>query len=75
MVVEALTRLRLPTGLDEWLEGDRGAAVERALVVDKKRSAGTVSYVALARVGEPSVVSLSLRDLLNLLRQRTTPAE
>ncbi len=74
-VVEALTRLRLPTGLDEWLEGDRGAAVERALVVDKKRSAGTVSYVALARIGEPSVVSLSLRDLLGLLRQRTAPAE
>ncbi len=70
LVVDALTRLRLPTRLDEWLEGERGAAVERALVVDKKRSAGTLSYVALARVGEASVVSLSVRDLLGLLRQR-----
>ena len=75
LVVDALTRLRLPTNLDEWLVGERGAAVERALVVDKKRSDGTVSYVALARVGEPSVVSLPLRDLLGLLRQRTPPVE
>ena len=70
LVVDALTRLRLPTDLDSWLVGERGTAVERALVVDKKRSAGTVSYVALARVGEPSVLSLSVRDLLALLRQR-----
>ena len=27
LVVDALTRLRLPTGLDEWLVGERGAAV------------------------------------------------
>lgn len=70
LVVDALTRLRLPTDLEPWLEGERGAAVERALIVDKKRSVGTVSYVALARVGEASVVSLSMRDLLGLLRQR-----
>lgn len=69
LVVDALTRLRLPTGLDEWLVGERGAAVERALVIDKKRSAGTVSYVALARVGEPSVLTLAWRDLIGLLRQ------
>lgn len=70
LVVDALTRLRLPTGLDEWLVGERGAAVERALLIDKKRSAGTVSYVGLAGVGEPSVLSLAMRDLIGLLRQR-----
>ena len=69
LVVDALTRLRLPTGLDEWLVGDRGAAVERALVIDKKRSAGSVSYVGLVRVGEPSVLTLAWRDLIGLLRQ------
>jgi 3-dehydroquinate synthase len=69
LVVDALTRLRLPTGLDEWLVGERGVAVERALVTDKKRSAGTVSYVALVRVGEPSVLTLAWRDLIGLLRQ------
>ena len=73
LVVDALTRLRLPTGLDEWLVGERGAAVERALLVDKKRAAGSVSYVALAGVSEPSVLSLALRDLMGLLRQRVGP--
>ncbi len=74
LVVDALTRLRLPTGLDEWLTGERGAALERALVLDKKRTGGTVSYVALARPGEPSVLSLALRELLGLLRPRPTGA-
>ncbi|MBK7824852.1 3-dehydroquinate synthase family protein [Nannocystis sp.] len=69
LVVDALTCLRLPTGLDEWLVGERGVAVERALQSDKKRAAGSVSYVALAGVGEPSVLSLALRDLIGLLRQ------
>jgi len=73
LVVDALTRLRLPTGLDEWLVGERGAAVERALLIDKKRAAGSVSYVGLAGVGEPSVLSLALRDLMGLLRQRVGP--
>jgi 3-dehydroquinate synthase len=68
LVTDALVRLRLPTALDEWLDGDRGAAVERALVADKKRAAGTVSYVALVRPGEPTVVTLPLRDILGLLR-------
>jgi hypothetical protein len=40
------------------LTGERGAAVEKAILLDKKRAAGTVSYVALTRVGEPSVLSL-----------------
>ena len=70
-VVDALARLRLPTDLDAWLTGERGAALERALVVDKKRSGGAISYVTLVRVGEPSVLSLPLRDLFGLLRPRT----
>ena len=70
LVVDALTRLHLPTGLDEWLVGERGVAVERALLIDKKRTAGSVSYVGLAGVGEPSVLSLAMRDLIGLLRQR-----
>ncbi len=73
-VVDALTRLRLPTDLDVWLTGDRGAAVERALVADKKRSGGTVSFVTLVRVGEPSVLSLPTRDLFGLLRPRAPTA-
>jgi 3-dehydroquinate synthetase len=74
LVVDALARLRLPTDLDAWLTGDRGVAVERALVADKKRSGGAISYVALVRVGEPSVLSLPLRDLFGLLRPRTPAA-
>ena len=74
LVVDALARLRLPTDLDAWLTGDRGAAVERALVADKKRSGGAISYVTLVRVGEPSVLSLPLRDLFGLLRPRTPAA-
>ena len=70
LVVDALTRLRLPTGLDEWLVGERGAAVERALAVDKKRGGGTVSYVALARVGDPLVLTISPKEIIGLLRQR-----
>ena len=74
LVVDALTRLRLPTDLDGWLTGDRGTAVERALIADKKRSGGAVSYVTLVRVGEPSVLSLPVRDLFGLLRPRSPTA-
>jgi 3-dehydroquinate synthetase len=70
IVTDALTRLRLPTDLDEWLTGDRGSAVEKAILVDKKRAAGTVSYVALTRVGEPFVLTLPARDIMDLLRTR-----
>ncbi|MGB1274748.1 MAG: 3-dehydroquinate synthase, partial [Nannocystaceae bacterium] len=41
-MVEALTKLRLPTDLDAWLCGERREAVERALMHDKKRAAGKV---------------------------------
>ncbi|HEY8377824.1 MAG TPA: hypothetical protein VIK91_15115, partial [Nannocystis sp.] len=70
LVTQALERLRLPRDLDDWLVGERGAAVERALAADKKRAGGTVSYVALARVGEPLVLPLTPREILSLLRQR-----
>lgn len=70
LVTDALTRLRLPTDLDDWLTGDRGSAVEKAILVDKKRAAGTVSYVALTRVGDPFVLTLPARDIMDLLRPR-----
>lgn len=70
MVTAALERLRLPRDLDAWLVGERGAAVERALAVDKKRGGGTVSYVALARVGDPLVLTISPKEIIGLLRQR-----
>lgn len=70
LVTDALQRLRLPTDLDAWLSGERGTAVERALTIDKKRAGGTVSYVALTRVGEPFVISLTPKEILGLLRQR-----
>jgi len=73
LVTGALARLRLPQDLDAWLVGERGVAVERALAVDKKRVGGTVSYVALARVGEPLVLPLTPREILGLLRQRAQP--
>jgi 3-dehydroquinate synthase len=71
-IVAALARLRLPTDLDAWLTGDLGDAVERLLAHDKKRSGGQVSYVVIARLGEPSVISLHFRELMALARQGTT---
>jgi 3-dehydroquinate synthase len=67
-IVAALERLRLPTDVDAWLSGERGAAVERALAHDKKRGAGQVSFVVIAAIGEPSVISLNPRELLALVR-------
>ncbi|MCA9689933.1 MAG: 3-dehydroquinate synthase [Myxococcales bacterium] len=75
-MVAALTRLRLPTELDVWLVGERGEAVERALSVDKKRTASSLSFVALARLGEPTVLSLSRAEILSLLREgKRRPAD
>ncbi|MCB9567451.1 MAG: 3-dehydroquinate synthase [Myxococcales bacterium] len=66
---DAFARLRLPTDLDVWLSGERGAAVERMLGQDKKRSGGQLSFVVIARLGEPSVLSLHVRELLALARR------
>ena len=59
----------LPHGGDLFRQKVR-AAVERALATDKKRAGGTVSYVALARVGEPVVLTLPPREIMSLLKQR-----
>lgn len=67
-MVEALTALRLPTELEPWLQGERGAAVERALANDKKRGGSTVTYIALAGVGEPHTLQLSPSEIMGLLR-------
>ena len=72
-ITAALARLGLPTDLDPWLAGERGDAVERILARDKKRSAGQVSFVVLARLGEPSVISLHFRELIALARQAAAP--
>ncbi|MEZ4448646.1 MAG: 3-dehydroquinate synthase [Nannocystaceae bacterium] len=69
LLVSALTRLRLPTDLDVWLVGERGAAVEKALWSDKKRARDQLSYVVVGRLGEPSVLSLGARELLGLCRR------
>jgi len=64
----ALERLRLPTDLERWLAGDRGEAVERALVSDKKRGAGTITYIGLEALGRPRVTKLRGDEILRLLR-------
>ncbi|MCH9686314.1 MAG: 3-dehydroquinate synthase [Deltaproteobacteria bacterium] len=67
-MVSALQTLALPTDLDPWLEGERGRAVERALLNDKKRSNATVTYIALASLGEPRTVQLAPAEIMALLR-------
>lgn len=69
-MVAALQAVRLPLELDPWLEGDRGKAVERAMANDKKRSGGTVTYIALAALGEPRTLQLAPAEILGLLRGR-----
>ncbi len=73
-MTSALAALRLPTDLDAWLGGEHGEAIERALSLDKKRNAGRVSYVALVRLGEPTVLTLSPREVLMSLRETVTSA-
>jgi 3-dehydroquinate synthase len=67
-VIHALERLRLPTDLDPWLAGDRGRKVERALVYDKKRAQDTITYIALAQIGEPRSLAMRVPEILGLLR-------
>jgi 3-dehydroquinate synthase len=69
-MVHALQALRLPTELDPWLEGEQGRALERAMVNDKKRSAGTITYIGLAGIGEPRTLKLAPPEILALLRER-----
>lgn len=67
-MVTALERLRLPTELDVWLSGARGEVVARALAHDKKRALTRVTYIGLARLGEPKVAELRPDEILALLR-------
>ncbi len=67
-IVEALTRLRLPTALDPWLEQKRTQALLRGLVADKKRDASAVSYIALERPGTPRIIELDPREIVRLLQ-------
>ncbi len=67
-MVRALETLRLPTELDTWLVGSRREVVEAALLHDKKRAAGKISFVALHRLAEPTVVSLSTREIFESLQ-------
>jgi 3-dehydroquinate synthase len=69
-MVDALAALRLPVELDPWLEGERGRAVERAMANDKKRAGGTVTYIALAGLGDPRTLQLAPGEIMGLLRGR-----
>lgn len=60
----ALIRARLPHDLDLWLSPDHLTAVEAALAHDKKRAAQTISYIALQRMGEPRVLTLTPAQIL-----------
>jgi 3-dehydroquinate synthase len=64
----ALTALRLPTNLDDYLTDDRVEALEFALGNDKKRGFASISYIGLTRIGDPAVHSLGVQELVALLR-------
>lgn len=69
-IVAALSALRLPTDLDRWLVGDNAGAVMRALSNDKKRSGTTITYIALASIGEPRTLQIEPREIMGLLRRK-----
>ena len=64
----ALEALRLPVNLDEWLGDERLEGLEGALNHDKKRGFSTLSYIALTRIGDPAVLSLTPQEIVALLR-------
>lgn len=68
-MLAALQALRLPTELDDWLSDERAERLEATLATDKKRSYASISYVALARIGEPAVASLTPAEIVALLRE------
>ena len=67
-MLAALEAVRLPTDLDDWLTDERAERLEAALANDKKRTYASISYVALPRIGEPAVLSLSPAEIVSLLR-------
>lgn len=64
VIRQALNKLGLPTDLDAWLQGDRLVEVRKAMAVDKKRSKNTMTYIALAGLGEPRVLTLAPDTIL-----------
>ena len=64
----AVASLRLPTDLDRWLGEECATRLEAALGNDKKREFASISYIALTRVGDPAVLSLTAREIVSLLR-------
>jgi 3-dehydroquinate synthase len=64
----ALTALRLPTQLDDWLTPERIERLEIGIGNDKKRSFASISYIGLSRIGDPAVLSLSPQEIVALLR-------
>lgn len=68
-ITEALAELSLPTDLDAWLDDERIDTIERSMANDKKRGGGTLSYIGLTEIGQPTVVSLSPGEIVTLLRR------
>lgn len=68
-IADALEKLRLPTDLDAWLTEARAEAIETRMGNDKKRGGGTISYIALADIGSPTVLSLTPGEIVTLLRR------
>lgn len=67
-ITEALQRLRLPHDLDQWLQGERGDAVEAALMRDKKRAGQRVTFIGLAGIADPTTLALGPDEIMALLR-------
>ncbi len=64
----ALQALRLPTDLDARLRASQRPAILAAMARDKKRGAHRkLTYIGLARLGEPAVFSLTPEEILDLL--------
>lgn len=66
-MVQALKTLRLPVELDEWIKGERASQMVSCLSRDKKRHTQCISYVALARIGEAQILSLSAEQIFEQL--------
>lgn len=60
----ALGALRLPTDLDAYVGSQRHAALSEAMARDKKRTEDRITYIALAQLGEPRVLSLTPQEIL-----------
>jgi len=68
-ITEALDQLHLPTDLDAWLDDEKIANIEKSMANDKKRGGGTLSYIGLIDIGQPTVLSLTPGEIVTLLRR------